>query len=234
MHILFAGRARNWYWRYHKKVDRIIWSDFCFSLRQQYTDYRSEFASKELIRSRKQKVSESFTNFYEGIVSLIDKSSVRIDEEELIEILKNNLLPEARHQLLYQPVHPVAQLRKLVQMHENLVAETSSQRENSSRNKQPFQRRPIYTVAELDAENGQIEDMEPEIAAVHQSNIRCWNCDTPGHVWENCLAERRVFCYGCGALNVYKPQCKTCIQHSSENRQKGASNNNRMPLAKTH
>ncbi|KAL7723526.1 hypothetical protein ACLKA6_001966 [Drosophila palustris] len=45
IHILFVGRARDWYWRYHKKVDRITWSEFCLALRQQYRDYKSEFAS---------------------------------------------------------------------------------------------------------------------------------------------------------------------------------------------
>ncbi|KAM8701820.1 hypothetical protein ACLKA7_007658 [Drosophila subpalustris] len=33
IHILFVGRARDWYWRYHKKVDRITWSEFCLALR---------------------------------------------------------------------------------------------------------------------------------------------------------------------------------------------------------
>ncbi|KAM8721739.1 hypothetical protein ACLKA7_007588 [Drosophila subpalustris] len=29
MHILFVGKARDWFWRYHKQVDRIVWSEFC-------------------------------------------------------------------------------------------------------------------------------------------------------------------------------------------------------------
>lgn len=72
-----------------QKVDCIIWPEFCISLRQQYKDYRSEFASKELICSRKKKWVNPSKKLYEGFVYLIDKSSVRIDEKELIEILKN-------------------------------------------------------------------------------------------------------------------------------------------------
>ncbi|KAM8702876.1 hypothetical protein ACLKA7_005211 [Drosophila subpalustris] len=184
IHILFVGRARDWYWRYHKKVDRITWSEFCLALRQQYRDYKSEFASKEEIRSRKQKLGESFANFYESVVSLIDKSSVRIEEEELIEILKNNLLPEARHKLLYQPVHSVGQLRKLVQMHENLVTEISSCAGGVPKPRQPVQRRQVFAVEELDAEDdlGVYINSKQEIAAIRHSTVTCWNCDVQGHV----------------------------------------------------
>ncbi|KAL7726509.1 hypothetical protein ACLKA6_001131 [Drosophila palustris] len=93
MHILFVGKARDWFWRYHKQVDRIVWSEFCEVLRHQFKDYRSDFMSKEQVRSRKQKPGETFTNFYDSVASLIDRFAVKISEEELIETLKYNLLP---------------------------------------------------------------------------------------------------------------------------------------------
>ncbi|EDV90303.1 GH24668 [Drosophila grimshawi] len=119
-------------------------------------------------------------------------------------------------------------------MHENLVSELNNRSEGVSRTKPPVQRRQVYAVEELEMEaESNCEDKgEEEIAAIHHANITCWYCDVKGHVWENCLAQRRIFCYGCGALNVYKPQCKVCIQRRSENRQKGVSTNNRMPLSK--
>jgi len=66
----------------------------------------------ELIRARKQKHGEPFSSFYEAVASLIDKASIKIEEEELCEILKNNLLPDTREKLLYQPVHSVGHLRR--------------------------------------------------------------------------------------------------------------------------
>lgn len=40
--------------------------------------------------------------------------------------------------------------------------------------------------------------------------IVCWNCDDLGHTFMDCTAPRIVFCYGCGAKNVYRPQCTKC------------------------
>jgi len=78
MHVLFTGKARSWFWRYHKQVDRIVWSNICASLRQQYKDYRSDFMSMELIKARKRKHGEPFSSFYEAVASLIDKASIKI------------------------------------------------------------------------------------------------------------------------------------------------------------
>lgn len=38
----------------------------------------------------------------------------------------------------------------------------------------------------------------------------CWNCDDLGHTYVDCAAVRRIFCYGCGAKNVVRPQCHKC------------------------
>lgn len=39
----------------------------------------------------------------------------------------------------------------------------------------------------------------------------CWNCDERGHTYHDCeVATRNVFCYGCGAKNIYKKQCPRC------------------------
>lgn len=41
----------------------------------------------------------------------------------------------------------------------------------------------------------------------------CWNCDEMGHAFVDCeVATKNVFCYGCGAKNVYKPSCPKCQQ----------------------
>lgn len=232
MHVLFAGKARDWYWRYHKQVNRIVWSDFCSALRQHYKDYRSAFMSMELIRSRKQKFGEPFSAFYESVASLIDKSSIKIAEEELVEILKNNLLPDTRQKLLYQPVHSVGHLRRLVQMNENLAYELNCRAEQVRKSKPFTPQRQIHALEESCAEPEE-EDVQHdlELAALRNAHekLTCWNCDELGHIWENCLASRRIFCYGCGKPNVYKPQCKNCLQKLSENRRQGASNNTRMP-----
>ncbi|XP_033252596.1 uncharacterized protein LOC117191964 [Drosophila miranda] len=232
LHILLVGKARDWYWRYHKQVDRIVWTEFCAALRQQYKDYRSEFMSKELIRARKQHVGEPFVAFHDAVAGLIDKFGIKMAEEELIEILKANLLPETRHKILYQSISSVGQLRRLVQMQENLVQEL----QKSDKSRPPVGRRSIHSLEESRTKSDQEEYEDISVEAIQSSTAKrsCWNCEELGHVWENCMANRRIFCYGCGAPNVYKPQCQTCIRRASENRQKGASNNSRMPPKNHH
>lgn len=38
----------------------------------------------------------------------------------------------------------------------------------------------------------------------------CWNCRKAGHRYQDCQSERKVFCYGCGMANTYKPSCSRC------------------------
>lgn len=38
----------------------------------------------------------------------------------------------------------------------------------------------------------------------------CWNCDEMGHTFFDCSAQRKIFCYGCGAKDVVRPQCPKC------------------------
>lgn len=66
---------------------------------------------------------------------------------------------------------------------------------------------------------------ESSVDAVSKKEIipRCWNCDQLGHYFEDCLQERTIFCYGCGAKNTYKPQCVKC-----QNRK--ASKNSNVPV----
>lgn len=38
--VLLTGKAREWYWRYHKQVDSIEWTSFCAALKCQFKDMR--------------------------------------------------------------------------------------------------------------------------------------------------------------------------------------------------
>lgn len=80
-------------------------------------------------------------------------------------------------------------------------------------------------VSELEVE----EEMAPEVAEfeeVSEVNLTCWNCRQPGHRYQDCIAERSIFCYGCGTPQTYKPSCQKCNANPKNFRQnapKGAS-----------
>lgn len=43
LHVMLTGKAKNWYWRYRKSVNRIVWDTFCIEFKRQYKDYRTTF-----------------------------------------------------------------------------------------------------------------------------------------------------------------------------------------------
>lgn len=207
LHMLLVGKAREWYWRYHKQVENIDWNQFCAALRYQYKDFRSNFDIKEEIRNRKMKPGEKFEIFYESICTMLDRLENPIPETELVEILTRNLRSDIRHELLYVPIYSIAHLRKLVQMRENLLGDDYFRKTAPVKPPQCYSRR---AVAELDAP--ETITVESTVDAIRSSAIvtNCWNCGEAGHHWEDCLKERKIFCYGCGEKNTYKPQCVRC------------------------
>lgn len=134
LHILLSGKARDWFWRYHKLENgNIDWNEFCSSIRSQYKYFKSTFDIKEELRNRKQKPAESFDAFFEAVSSITDRLSSPISDMELIEIITRNLRPEIRKELLYVPIHSIPHLRKLVQMRETFFDDESIKRNFSNK-----------------------------------------------------------------------------------------------------
>ena len=240
LHILLHGKAREWYWRYRKQVPNLNWNNLCTDLRYQYKDFKTASDIKQQIRNRKQREGETFQIFFDDIVRMSDRLPTPLEEEELIEIVMRNLLPEIRKEMLYVNILSINQLRKLCFMRENLLNEEKEIRKshNFPRANQNV-RRNIYAVEydedvasrenvasqDFECVRDQETDVDMQVSAINsQRKLICANCDKEGHHWQNCLAERRVFCYGCLAKGVYKPQCKKCNPPRSENLPKGTLN----------
>jgi len=92
-------------------------------LKREYKDQRSQTDLKEEIRSRRQKPKESFEAFYESIMMMVDRLPVPFSDNELLEILKRNVLREVKKDLLYVSVHFTAHLRSLCAKRESFLAE---------------------------------------------------------------------------------------------------------------
>lgn len=216
--ILLSGKARDWFWRYRKQVENVNWDDFCDAIRYQYKDYKSTSDIREEIRNRKQRIGESFDIFYEAISAIMDRLPTPIGESELIEIVTRNLRPEIRQDLLYIPINSMPHLRRLVQMRESFLNEEHVRRNLASRNSNTIANRRQISEINSDTDLISSECCDDIDAIRQQDNVPCcWNCDQPGHYWEDCLQERSIFCYGCGAKKIYKPQCQKCIARKSKN-----------------
>lgn len=151
--ILLTGKAKDWFWRYHKTVDSIQWTEFCGALRTQFKDLRSDFDLMESIRSRKIKSGKSFDSFYESI-----------EEESMVEILVRDLRPDIRHELLFVAILSIAHLRKLVQMRENLMNDDSFRKQLPQKSQFSIgSQNPRRNVAELQYEDRDSDEVSNNI-----------------------------------------------------------------------
>lgn len=216
LHILLSGKARDWFWAYHKNVQSIQWQEFCEAIRSKYRDYKSSFQIQEEIRNRKQRLGETFDTFFDDVSAIMNRLATPLPENDLVEILIRNLRPEIRQDLLYVPINSISDLRRLVQKRENFLNDDHVKRNLASRNPNGYIPRRQIAELEVDDEFSSLDstiEQDPSVNAVSASNVpfKCWNCDGLGHHWEDCLQERQIFCYGCGAKKIYKPNCTRCL-----------------------
>lgn len=202
VHLLFCGKAIDWFWRFHRNTTRLDWTILCDELRNEFCDSRTDYDLKEQIRNRKQRNGEKFDLFYDALLRISDGLQQPISNFELIEILKRNLRPDVRKELLYLDINSISQLREYVRKHEILEEEI-----NKCKSNKIFVPRKV--VSELET-----EFLDDNIGIEEIKDLSCWNCSQKGHRFEDCLSERKIFCYGCGKPNVFKPNCLKCNKYS--------------------
>lgn len=202
---LFEGKASDWFWRFHRTVRVVQWFDLCRALRQHYRDSRTDIDIRELIRDRKQKPNEPFDTFYDSVIDLVDRLDKPLDDKTLVEILRRNLQPDIQHEILNMSISSVGQLREICRRREFFLQDMSRKHGFSGSRHNHFSKR----AAEVEFN----EVNEPELLEfeeVSEVSSVCWNCRHTGHRYQECLADRSVFCYGCGTPQVYKPNCRKC------------------------
>lgn len=213
---LFLGDAKDWYWRYRRSVDKVTWPSLSEALKINFSTFRSDAEIIDSMKSRKQGPSESFDSFKNAVLKISESLSIPISDAELLRILETGLRPRIRQQLLHIDITSLAQLRKLCLKGEAFFQELSkSNFSNSSQTSRTFPKKQINEIEEfcVDPLNDQDEEKALVDAIEKPKSVTkfvCWNCKEVGHRYQDCLAERTIFCYGCGAANTYKPQCPKC------------------------
>lgn len=214
VHMLFSENAEAWFWRHHRQTDRLDWGELCEGLRQKYKDQLSDYDRKENIRRRKQRPNEQFDQFLDEVLAMNDRLRVPMSDHELIETIVRNLKPDLRYELLHLDITNLSMLRRECHRHENFMANVV----NSPYNRNVPTRRNIAEMVDDTYEpQGRETTDTVAIAELASENIKCWNCDGIGHRYQDCTNPgRRVFRYGCGKLDTYKPSCTKCNK-STEN-----------------
>jgi len=160
----------------------------------QFRQKRDDIDIEELIRNRRQKPSETFDSFYDSVNILVDQLEIPWSSRKLVRVLKNNLRPEIRHELLNVDISTVSELRENVK------------RAHGYSKSSPFRREISELILESEYQKGSESENELEVDAF---TLKCWNCRKDGHIYQDCLAD-----YGCGADNTYKSNCAKCAKNS--------------------
>lgn len=212
-HCLFEGKALTWFWRYHKQnYDDMDWISLANALRHQYKVDYSDFDILNDIRSKRQKSNEKFDDYLDAISALTDRLRTPISDRDLCDTIIRNLKSEVRYELLHLNISTVSQLRREVRKHEKFVEDLSATEQRRSMKGRVSEICKQADTLDLSDENDDFAD----ICAV-QHKITCWNCDKIGHTFFDCMEIRKVFCYGCGIKDTYKPNCPNCKQKSAGN-----------------
>lgn len=220
LHVLLFGKADRWFWKFHRRNPRFDWDTFRFELHRKFDDNLSDLDIWERIRKRRQKESETFEDYQTAVEELVEKLSSVVCERDLVEILLRNSKPGLRYELLHLRIDSLARLREEVGRHETFFSESYPQ---ASRMR-GF-RGNISAIQDSDGDDIFEDDVVADMQH-RNGNVTCWNCDSKGHRYDDCLEPRRIFCYGCGTKDVFKPRCRKC--NPSENRRRDAATNTKL------
>lgn len=202
-HILFEGKARQWFWRFHRQMKGSFnWFDLCEALKRQFRDTATDNDIKDDMRRRRQRINENFEEYLEVLMNMNDRLHTPITDQEFVEIVTRNLRNELRYELLHVNIPNIAVLRSEVRKHEKFNEEVKVWPGRGS-----FGVRKQVSEVDVEVQH----ELEEDLEVLKATEMRCWNCETVGHRYQECLAPRRIFCYGCGKVDTYKPHCVNCI-----------------------
>jgi len=117
----------------------------------------------------KQKPSETFDNFYDSVNILVDQLEIPWSSRKLVRVLKNNLRPEIRHELLSVDISTVSELRETFRRREAFLDDVK--RANGYCKSSPFRREISELIPESESQKGSESENELEVDAI---TLKCW------------------------------------------------------------
>lgn len=238
---LLTGRASQWYWTYQRQQGNATWAEIKQAFLRRYAPHKNtDFEIRAKIEKRHQLPGELFSDYCQDIEALACRLIQRMQEFELVEILRRNMNITLRKALWRERINNVDELLHVCNAYENLCQEDDNQRR--------MNQRPSARVSEIVYDNQNIvsdinlntHDHESlhhsmTVEAVQPVANRndltvCWNCKDIGHSFIECKVSRQhIFCYSCGASGVLKAQCPKCS--SGNSRRDGTSAGGSRPIS---
>lgn len=202
----------------------------------QFSSPEAERETRRQIQQRRcQGTSESFNCFVLEMESLNGRLVNGFDEEELINLVRENMSPVLHSVTLTLEIHSIWQLRAVCQKYEILWSQsgfdprkqvntnrshTASKFVSEIENNQTSNYDSLIDLQNLSFNDSRRCNESNELSAIQSKRIiACWNCKSPDHLFYDCPNQvDRKFGFGCGYDGVLKPNCPNCISRKLENR----------------
>lgn len=202
---LFDGPALVWY---RSTIGRIFsWEELREEMKIVFQPPDHDIRLQQEIFNRVQGDNEPIDMFIAAMEALYGRLASSVSEDCRLRQMFHNLNPQLQDRLALFDVRTVEQLRELGRKAELGRFRSATPRHVTSN----------IGVLEPDlAYHGIPRRRTSQIASLQTTSSRvntsakCWNCDSKEHKFRFCQQERKKFCFGCGAPNVFKSQCSKC------------------------
>lgn len=233
LHLFLKGLASDHYWVMLQQNPNCTWQELKASLLYRFKIRRSDIEIRQSLDNRKQKLNESFIEFYYSIHELAQPLTYPLTEREILEILKKNMRRELKIHLAGRFINTISELLSVCTNVEDVwknadYAPGSAQprfRPHQPNQINSFSYAPPFSDEALEDPNNverSISEMQIP-GALHQtarnpsrkSPLTCWNCQRIDHFWWQCDIPLRIFCFGCGLPDVMLPHCPSCTREGN-------------------
>lgn len=121
LHQILEGSAASWYWIYLRNKPNATWDQIREAITRAFRSNVSDDAIRRQIMDRLQRPGERFVEFQLAIQELEVRLARRMNEQELLETLRRNMLPHIQDRLLFLPIYSVNDLQGRVYQVEELA-----------------------------------------------------------------------------------------------------------------
>lgn len=215
---LFKGSAYTWYRAFHPYYGS--WEQLVAGLKSQFLPVDYDFWLLKELEQRRQGENENFGIFFAAMEMLFRNLSYRLGEPQKLAIVMRNMHPLYVDRLSLENIVSLPQLaekcKRIEQARYRVGRQVTPQISRRDLLEPAFAYQGQYVARHRVAEIEQFESDEPDyLHLAHVSsaaqNIRlCYNCGEQGHRFNQCNAERKLFCYKCGMQDCVVRTCVRC------------------------
>lgn len=208
MHQLLTDNAKTWFWIYIQRNSNPRWNEFRSSFISEFQTITSDHEIRRMIENRRQKKFENFSDFKLAVEEINARLRNPYSESELVNLLKCNMHPALRKNLVLQQPNTVKELKLLCMQIEKGLADIGESLDDQLTTRKRFVNEVSCEITENDLTS---VPLIQENFVEESSLTICWNCKDIGHNFIDCpVDQQRYFCYKCGAEGVTRSNCFKC------------------------